>query len=128
MNTDIKENQSQDKPTEVIIGAAILVSNTIGCGFLEKVYENALAIELTKLQFKVEQQKPLVVYYRNIVVGEYTADIIVNQAVILELKASKMIDPIHLAQLLNYLKASKMRTGLLLNFGTPRLGVKRLVL
>jgi len=114
--------------TEKIIGCAYTVSNTLGVGFLEKVYEKALMIELCKHGLLVESQKPLLVHYDNQIVGEYFVDLWVESAIIVELKAVKSIDPVHQAQLLNYLKASRVETGLLLNFGTPKLGIKRMVL
>ncbi|HJQ27584.1 MAG TPA: GxxExxY protein [Blastocatellia bacterium] len=116
-----------DNLTETIIGCAMRVSNTLGAGFLEKVYENALVIELKKAGLAVEQQKNIAVRYEGIVVGEYTVDILVNDQVVLELKAVKLLDEVHKAQLLNYLRATGMKVGLLLNFGTPRLGVRRMV-
>jgi len=116
-----------DKITEHIIGCAYKVSNDLGVGFLEKVYENALVIELKKQGLHAEVQKPLVVHYDNQVVGEYFVDILVEKSIVLELKAVKSIDKIHQAQLLNYLKATGLKTGLLLNFGTPRLGIKRMI-
>ncbi|NWJ96036.1 MAG: GxxExxY protein [Chloroflexi bacterium] len=117
-----------DKVTEKIIGCALKVSSSLGIGFLEKVYENALVIELTKAGLKAEPQKPIAVYYEGAVVGSYAADIFVNDSIILELKAAKEIDVSHEAQLLNYLKATGLHLGLILNFGTPRLGIKRKVL
>jgi GxxExxY protein len=117
-----------DVLTRCIIGCAMTVSNKLGAGFLEKIYENALAIELRKAGLKVEQQKPLAVFYDGILVGEYFADVIVNGVVLLELKAAKAMDENHQAQLLNYLKATGFHIGLILNFGTPRLGIKRMVL
>ena len=117
-----------DKVTETIIGCAMKVSNTLGVGFLEKVYENALAIELPKSGLVAEQQKPILVRYERAVVGDYVADIVVNGSILLELKAAKFIDQIHQAQLLNYMKATTLKVGLILNFGTTRLGVKRMVL
>lgn len=114
--------------TGSIINCAMKVSNTLGAGFLEKVYENALAVELKKAGLKIEQQKKVSVKYDGVVVGDYTADIIVNDSVLLELKAARIIDEIHQAQLLNYLKATGLRLGLILNFGTPKLGIKRMVL
>ena len=117
-----------DKLTETIIGCAMKVSNTLGVGFLEKVYENALAVELRKSGLIAEQQKQILVRYDGVVVGDYGADILVNGLVILELKAAKFIDEIHMAQLLNYLKATGLHVGLILNFGTPKLGIKRMVL
>ncbi len=116
-----------DKVTEHIIGCAYKVSNDLGAGFLEKIYENALVIELKKQGLHAEAQKPLVVHYDNQVVGEYFVDILVEKSIVLELKAVKSIDNIHQAQLLNYLKATGLKTGLLLNFGTPRLGIKRMI-
>ena len=119
--------EDRDKLTETIIGCAFKVSNTLGCGFLEKVYENALVIEINKTGLKCEQQKPIPVTYQGINVGDYFADILVDEQVILEIKATKGIDDSHQAQLLNYLKATGIHRGLLLNFGTPKLGYKRMV-
>jgi GxxExxY protein len=113
--------------TEAIIGCAFRVANTLGVGFLEKVYENALAHELRKAGLMVEQQKPLDVWYDGIVVGIYVADLFVEGLIPVELKAAKAIDDIHLAQVLNQLKASKLSVGLLFNFGTSKLGIKRVV-
>ncbi len=103
--------------TEKIIGAFFKVYNTLGYGFTEKVYENSLAIELRKLGLQIEQQKSITVYYGEHTVGEYFADILVNGAVILELKAVRHLLDEHEAQLLNYLKATTIEVGLLLNFG-----------
>jgi len=91
-----------DNLTEIIIGCAMKVSNTLGVGFLEKVYENELAVELRKTALVAEQQKQILVKYDGVIVGDYCADILVNGRVILELKAAKLIDEIHKAQLLNY--------------------------
>jgi GxxExxY protein len=120
-------NDDRDKLTETIIGCAFTVSNTLGCGFLEKVYENALAIELKAAGLQCEEQKSIPVTYRGVSVGDYFADILVEGQVILEIKASKAIDVNHQAQLINYLKATGIHRGLILNFGTPRLGFKRMV-
>ena len=117
-----------NETTERIIGCAYTVQNVLGVGFLEKVYENALAHELRKAGLRVEQQKPLRVLYDGVVVGEYAADLVVDESVIVELKAAKAIDEIHEAQMLNYLKAAGVKIGLILNFGTPRLGIKRMIL
>jgi GxxExxY protein len=116
-----------DAVSEKIIGAAYKVSNTLGSGFLEKVYENALAHQLRKDGMRIEQQRPVKVYYDDVVVGEYFADLIVAGAVIVELKAGKRIEDIHLAQTLNYLKATGLTLGLILNFGKPRVEIKRVV-
>jgi GxxExxY protein len=93
------------------------VYNELGYGFLEKVYQNALFFELKAYGFKVEAQKKIKVYYKEIEVGEYFADIIVNDLVILELKASEYIIEAYEFQLINYLKSTSMEVGLLLNFG-----------
>jgi GxxExxY protein len=103
--------------TEKIIQAFYKVYNTLGYGFLEKVYEGAMMIELTKMGLNVQRQVQIKVYYEGEIVGEYYADIIVVDKVILELKAEETICPENEAQLLNYLKASKLEVGLLFNFG-----------
>ncbi len=103
--------------TEQIIKAFYKVYNTLGYGFLEKVYENALCIELKKCGFEVEKQKSISVYYDEIEVGIYYADILVNNVVIIELKASEALAEEHAIQLVNYLKATNVEVGLLLNFG-----------
>jgi GxxExxY protein len=103
--------------TGKVIGAFFKVYNTLGYGFNEKVYENALAIELHKAGLKVVKQPEIVVYYDGETVGDYRADIIVNDVVILELKAVRELAEEHEAQLLNYLKATTIEVGLLLNFG-----------
>jgi GxxExxY protein len=103
--------------TEKIIKAYYKVYNTLGYGFLEKVYENAMAIELRKMGLEVKCQYPITVYYESEIVGEYFADLIVNDIVVIELKASKSLLEEHECQLINYLKATKIELGLLLNFG-----------
>jgi GxxExxY protein len=113
--------------TERIIGCAYEVSNTLGVGFLEKVYENALAIELKNANLFVEQQVPLDVIYQSMLVGHFVCDLRVNQSVIVELKACSGIDNAHIAQCMNYLKASQHRFGLIINFGKPKVEVKRVV-
>ncbi|MBP1693340.1 MAG: hypothetical protein H6Q37_1223 [Chloroflexi bacterium] len=111
--------------TGKIIGAFFSVYNHLGYGFSEKVYENALALELRKLKLEVQQQVPIDVYYEGQVVGEYLADIIVDQLVMVELKAAKQISDEHEAQLLNYLKATTVEVGLLLNFGPKAQHVRK---
>ena len=110
--------------TSAIIGAFYDVYNELGYGFLEKVYENALVHELRKRGYHVQQQAPIDVTYDGLLVGQYFADLLVNEVVILELKAAKAIAEEHEAQLLNYLKATEIEVGLLLNFG-PKPEVKR---
>ena len=116
-----------DAVSEKIIGAAYKVSNTLGAGFLEKVYENALAHQLRKDGVKIEQQRPIKVYYDDVVVGDYFADLIAEGIFIVELKTARRIEDIHLAQTLNYLKATGLTLGLILNFGKPRVEIKRVV-
>ncbi len=113
--------------TEKIISAAFVVSNSLGCGFLEKVYENALAIELRRRGHEVEQQKAIEVRYRGELVGLYQADLVVDGEIIVELKAVRTLEPVHRAQCVNYLRASGKLVGLLLNFGLPRVDVQRVV-
>ena len=103
------------------------VHNTLGCGFLEKVYENALIVELAKANIEVEQQLSIQVIYEGIPVGDYLADLVVDRRIIIELKAVKAIDEIHVAQTINYLRAANYHLGLILNFAKPKLEVKRLV-
>jgi GxxExxY protein len=103
--------------TEKIIGGFYQVYNHLGYGFSEKVYENALALVLRKMGFEIEQQKPIAVFFEGQLVGEYFVDLLVNGVVVLELKACKQLSEDHEAQLLNYLKATSIEVGLLLNFG-----------
>ncbi len=114
--------------TEKIIGCAYIVGNALGCGFLEKVYENALAIEIAKTGLRIEQQHGVNVEYSGHVVGEFAADLLVEGCVLVELKAARALDDIHRAQCLNYLKATGLTVCLLINFGRPKVEVKRLVL
>ena len=113
--------------SRLVIGCALAVANTLGAGFLEKVYENALAYELRKHGLAVAQQGGVVVRYDGFIVGEYTTDLLVEDAVLVELKAVKALDTIRLTQCLNYLKATDLHLCLLLNFGKPRLEIKRVV-
>jgi GxxExxY protein len=103
--------------TQVIIQAFYKVYNELGYGFLEKVYENALFIELEKTGLYIEKQRRIKVYYENEVVGSYYADLVVDEKVIIELKAAEGLREEHEFQLINYLKATEMEVGLLLNFG-----------
>jgi GxxExxY protein len=112
--------------TERIIGCAYKVSTVLGIGFLEKVYENSLAHELRKAGLKVEQQKRFRIFYDGVEVGYYDADLVVEEKIIVETKTVRAFDDIHMAQCLNYLKATGLTLGLLLNFATPKLGIKRI--
>jgi GxxExxY protein len=103
--------------TEKIISAFFKVYNTLGYGFLEKVYENSLIIKLKQLGFSVEKQKNIKVYFEEHIVGEYFADLIINRKVIIEIKAVEKLCDEHKFQLINYLKATNIEVGLLLNFG-----------
>jgi GxxExxY protein len=120
----IYEKDLSDK----VIGLAIKVHKTLGHGFLEKVYENALCIELLDNKISFEQQKEINVYYNNQIVGQYFTDIIVEDKIILELKAVKGLDDSHYSQLHNYLNATNYHLGYLINFGSyPKLEFKRIV-
>ena len=112
--------------TREIIGAFYHVYNTLGYGFLEAVYQNALAVTLSKRGHQVEARRPVDVYFEGIVVGNYFADLVVDGAVIVELKSVEALCDAHEAQLLNYLRATNIEVGLLLNFG-PQPQVKRKV-
>ncbi len=111
-----------------IVGAAMEVHRILGPGFLEAVYEEALAQELTLREIPFERQKQLKVNYKGVVVGEYIADIVVNDTVIIELKARPNLVPANEAQAINYLAATGYKLALILNFGTPSLQQKRIVL
>ena len=110
--------------TQQIIGCAYKVHNALGPGFLEKVYESALRIELEKAGFRVKQQEPINVMYDGQIVGEYYADLWVNERVVIELKAALALAKEHEVQLVNYLTATGVNDGLLINFG-PSVQVKR---
>jgi len=113
--------------TEKIIGCAYKVYNELGAGFIEKVYENALMIELKNEGLAAQQQYPVKVYYQEILIGDYVADIVVEDKVIVELKAVSHLTKAHEVQLVNYLKATKLEVGLLINFG-DQISIKRKVL
>jgi GxxExxY protein len=133
MNADGKS----DKPsilidgelTEKILGASFKILNTLGAGFLEKVYVNALSIELRRIDLPVEAQKAfhISISYEGTIVGDYLADLVVAGKVIVECKAAINLDSVDEAQLINYLKASGLHVGLLINFGKPKLQYRRLV-
>jgi GxxExxY protein len=108
-----------------VIGAAMKVHSALGPGFLESVYQNALIWELQKSGLKVDAQRPITVYYDGQVVGVFTADILVNDSLMLELKANQLVAKAHEVQLVNYLVATGIDEGLLLNFGAERLEYKR---
>src|SRR6266404_5448613 len=108
-----------------VIGAAMKVHSTLGAGFLESVYQNALIWELRKSGVKAEAEWPISVYYDRQIVGAFTADMLVSDSLIVELKAAQLIAKIHEVQLVNYLVATGLDEGLLLNFGAERLEFKK---
>jgi len=126
MNTD-KRRTDLDRLTQRVIACAYEVSNTLGCGFLEKVYEKALAVELRHAGLRVEQQKLIQVHYKGDLVGEGVLDLLVEDVVIVEVKAIDALDEAHAAQCLNYLKATELPVCLLFNFGKPRVQLRRFV-
>ena len=110
-----------------VIECAYQVSSELGVGFLESVYENALCVELGRREIAFQQQKPLQVIYHGEVVGNFVTDLFVEAKLLVELKVAANLTKSHKAQVLNYLKATGIPVGLLLNFGTPKLGVQRIV-
>lgn len=121
MNTDEKINSI----TEKIIGCAYKVASKLGSGFLEKCYENALIYELRRIGLSVQQQIAIQVWYDDIVIGEYVADLMVEGLILVELKAIQNLDTIHAAQCINYVTATKLPVCLLINFG-KRVQIKRI--
>lgn len=126
MNTD--KNLLEAEITESILGACFEVLNELGCGFLESIYHKALLIALDDRHLIAQSTVPLVVKFQNVEIGHFFADIVVENRVIVEVKAAKALVSENEAQLLNYLKASGIKVGILVNFGKPRLEWKRLVL
>ncbi len=126
MNADL-DRLAVDRTTSRILCCGYRVSNALGSGFLEKVYENALAVELRAAGMDCQQQRPFQVRYREEVVGEYIPDILVDGSVIVEVKAVSSLSLVHEAQCLNYLRATGLHVALLLNFHSPRLEKKRIV-
>ena len=120
-------SQDVNAITEKIIGCAYTVSNTLGIGFVEKVYENALVVATRKTGFLVEQQYPIKVVFDGVVVGEFFADLFIEKRVLVELKAVSTLLDEHTAQALNYLRATGAEVCLLINFGKPKIEIKRLL-
>ena len=110
-----------------VIGCAFEVANALGSGFLEKVYQNALLLEIRLCGLQAEKEKLIKIAYRGEIVGEYFADILVDNMIIVETKAVQDLNEIHQAQLLNYLKAANLPLGLLINFAAPRVQIKRML-
>ena len=122
MNAD---NESLNGLSGAVIGCAFTVHNTLGAGFLEKVYGNAPARELGKRGLAVVQQRGMRVVYDGTVVGEYYADLLIEEKLLVELKTVKALEEAHCAQCMNYLRATGLSLCLLLNFSKPRLEIKR---
>ena len=118
----------EEKISYAIQGCVFEVYRQLGCGFLEKVYEKALLAELELQGLRAETQVPVTVQYKDVVVGKYYADIVVEKRIILELKAQQKLPPASKAQLLNYLKATGLHLGMLVNFSFPKASVRRVVL
>lgn len=127
MDTDTRR-EDLNLITEKIIGCAYSVQSALGSGFLEKVYENALIHELRKCGLIALQQYPVRVVYDGVEVGDFVSDVLVENLILVELKTVRAIDNIHRAQCLNYLKATGFNVCLLINFGNPKLEIKRIVL
>jgi GxxExxY protein len=121
-----QESHLHEEVTGKILGAAFSVLNELGAAFLEAVYEGAMVVALEELGIRVQRQVPLKVRFRGVIVGHYVADLLVGEAVIVELKAVSRLLPEHKAQVINYLKATHTEVGLLLNFGNPKLEYHRL--
>jgi GxxExxY protein len=126
MQMDEGDARLLEPVTERIIGCAFSVANALGHGFVEKVYENALAHELRKCGLGVVQQRGIVVIYDGIIVGEFTADLLVEDQVIVELKVVAALSDVHLPQCRNYLRATGKPLCLLINFGRPKVEVRRI--
>ena len=115
-----------DQKTEIIIGTSFDVMNELGSGFLESVYHQAFAIALSQKGFEIKSEVSMAVFFRRINVGNFKADLIIDQEIIVEVKAVDKIVGAHKAQVLNYLVASGLRAGLVINFGNPKVEVARL--
>jgi len=111
--------------TEKVIKAAYDVHNELGIGFLEKVFENSMVIALEEMGIKAHPQAPVDVYFRKQIVGQYFADLLIEDELIVELKAVKQLQGEHMAQLINYLNATNLKNGLLINFAKPGLEIRR---
>ena len=125
MQMDEGDSRLLDAVTERVIGCAFRVANALGHGFVEKVYENALAHEIRKSGLDVVQQRGIVVFYDDLVVGEFTADLLVEDQVIVELKVVSALSDVHVPQCRNYLRATGKPLCLLINFGGPKVEIRR---
>jgi GxxExxY protein len=113
--------------TEKVIGCVYKVSNTLGGGFMENVYQNATALEIGKSGLLVQKQFPIAVKYEGVVVGDFFADLLVEKTVLVELKAVKLLEEVHVAQCLNYLRATNLPVCLLINFYRPKVEIRRII-
>jgi len=123
----LEEQYPHKELTREVIGAAMEVYNTLGCGFLESVYEEALTLEFRMRNIEFERQKPLDVFYKGTRVKQFVCDFLVADSVLVELKAIKELTGIDMGQVLNYLKSTNLKLGLLLNFGAGSLQYKRVI-
>ena len=112
----------------IVVGAAYRISTTLGVGFLEKVYENALMVELRRSGLSTQQQASVRVKYQGVIVGDYVPDLLVEHSLIVEVKSVPTLQRVHRLQCVNYLRATNLRLALLLNFGRPRVEVARIAL
>lgn len=126
-NIKIKKKHAFENLSEAIIGAAIKVHKELGPGFLESIYEQALKIELSETNLNFECQKEIKIEYHGKEVGTHRLDLVIENSIIVELKAVKELNDTHFAQLISYLKATDRKVGLLLNFAKPTLEIKRVV-
>ena len=128
-NTKLAPSFYIDRLAHSVIGAAIAVHRTLGPGFLESVYESALSVELRFRSVPFRTQVPIPLYYRGYVIGESRLDLVVDELLIVELKSVEVFAPIHTAQLISYLRASRCKLGLLINFNVPLLkqGIRRII-
>lgn len=127
-STETKEKYPHSDITEKIIKCAIEVHKTLGPGFMESVYENAMIYEFDRIDLGYERQKLIRIPYKDTLIGEHRIDLLVEDTVVVELKAVKAFEDIHKAQLLSYLKATGKKVGLLINFANTRIEIKRLIL
>ena len=123
----VQDEAFLNRITEQIIGCSYRIGKHFGQGFLEKVYENSLKLEIQKTGLQVEQQKPIRVLYDGQSVGEFFADLIVENEILVELKAVKALDNVHFSQCMNYLKATGKKICLLINFGASKVEIRRVV-
>jgi GxxExxY protein len=128
MTTDKEKEYIHKELTEKILSAAFKVHNTLGPGYLESIYQNAMVIELRSFGLKCDTEKLVEIFYNNVKVGEHRLDLVIDDKVIVELKAVSEFHPVHKAQIISYLKATRLKIALLLNFGTEKVEYKRFIL